>query len=926
MHGKTNNPENYGAFRRDINPTLLRELYEKHTDREIGKIYGVSDVIVSRYREEYGISTVTPRERDDKGRRSQGLRVIADLTPIELTSLYARMGDATIGKMFGVSKPVILRLREQWGVGTLTKTDRATETCALSTEQQDIIVGSLLGDGHITRRGTFRVTHTHMQMGYLLHLHQRLAPLSQPIWFDEKEQDNGVIAYTFGFATMQHSWLQQLRKVFYPESMGRKVFPTEMLQNLSPRSLAYWYWDDGHLDETLPSFALGDITQEEAEAVAEHLHIRFALDAYVKPSSRGTSCLIVGIRARTTDVFFALVSPYLLPDMHHKVPAECRPALQKPFRPRNTVGDVALPKDLLLRAKGWTSLDAAGKGELVRCLSSFWSEKGFPYPTPRAEEIDILARLTFEQVVVGDRLKRVGVGQSTCQSMVPHIWDTRSHESDQSPIDIFKDAAQLRHVIRVVFEMGGIPNAPQIRSGVRLLRYTGAYNFRPAAAKVLVDRFCPPGGLVFDPCAGWGGRMLGTLLSHARPRYMACEPQPETREGLGRLQAWVEDYVPDMRGKVDVSSSPAEDFDFPTGVDVVLTSPPYWKKIVYGAQPNLAGNRYLTYDSWLSGFWEVVIRKAAVALRPGGWLILNVDDVEVEGVQYPLVEDTKRLVAALGFGPPSLVLRYDMGKPGNRENYEPVMCWAKGVGVQRAEAGLSMETQKCESCGRVVPLRTSRCGACRTEDAKHDRVCAECGETFKAVRSDALFCTEACYARYKRRKSRELHPAKTTRVFTCTDCGKPWETALLGQFKRCPLCVEKAEVSGRTKACAYRTCGQSFTDTSTQNSMSYCCEDHRRREKMYRSGKAKDESFFRAPDAEKKRTCIKCRESFILSDGEKNNRCLICRSAARDKVCRGCGKAYRDESENNTRRYCGGCPAVSEESEDCGVLALFSSS
>jgi hypothetical protein len=37
----------------------------------------------------------------------------------------------------------------------------------------------------------------------------------------------------------------------------------------------------------------------------------------------------------------------------------------------------------------------------------------------------------------------------------------------------------------------------------------------------------------------------------------------------------------------------------------------------------------------------------------------------------------------------------------------------------------------------------------------------------------------------------------------------------------------------------------SFVDTSPKNSMNYCCPEHARREKMYRLGKAKDESYFR---------------------------------------------------------------------------------
>jgi len=840
---RTNTSESYGRFRAALTPKVLRELYREHTDSEIASLYEVSNAIVSRYRKEWGIRTVTPRERRDRERKQRGLPTIDDLSPATLAALYVNMGDAQIAAMHGVSKPVIIRLRREWGIKTLTRTDRATSNATLSEEQQEVILGVMLGDGHLTTKGVFQVTHSHSQVAYLVHLAQVLTPLSKPISFGEKIMDSGTVAYEYTLRTAPHLWLLAMRRMFYPE--GHRVFPDPVLEVLSPRSLAYWYFDDGHLDSNLPSIALGDVTMDEADHVCRLIRNRFALDTYVRPQSTET-CKLLGIRAKTTDIFFSLIVPYLLPEMHHKVPVKFRPSDVKPSRPRLTRETRPFPADLVSRSKSWPQLTEEGQERLLDDLVGFWSESGFPMPSPRVEDLDVLLQLEFNQVVRDGVLRRVNVGQSICSSMMPHMWDTKSEKAKLSPLGVFQDTHALRGTLRMLLRLNSVPNAPRLRSGVRLYQYGGAYNFRPAAAKVLVDRFCPTGGVVFDPCSGWGGRMLGALMSRARVQYIACEPQPETHTCLENLCSWVSEYMSGAEKRVEIHRVPAEDFPFPNDVDMVITSPPYWKKMTYGPQPDLAGNRYGSYQSWLSGFWGPVIEKAVRSLRVGGWLVLNVDDVIIRGELCPLVEDTKRVVRELGLGDPVEVYRYDMGKPGNRDNHEPVMCWSKGEALPMDRSGPSLTTTKCSGCGRVVPAQVEICQRCR-ERASRLKVCEECGKEFEARRRTAQFCPGgACGAR-NRRKRAHL-PAKTTRTFTCRGCGEKWGTAAHGNFRWCPNCREGRDTEARMKTCAYRACGRRFLDTSPRGSMSYCHPEHRRREKQFRSGKVVRVDQFRKPD------------------------------------------------------------------------------
>jgi hypothetical protein len=626
---------------------------------------------------------------------------------------------------------------------------------------------------------------------------------------------------------------------------GRKIFPEAILSTLSPRSLAYWYWDDGHLDSGLPSIALGDITDEEAQEVARLVGIRFSLDTYVKPQSTAT-CKLLGMRAKTADAFFYQVREFVTVDLLHKLPQKHWPLGMIPKVLPLTKEELSLPNGLRDRCAGWSSMGETTQEGLLTDLVSYWRDLGFPLTEPRPEELGVLHALDSTHVIQDGVVKNRQVGQATCHALAPHIWKAKSYGASASPDDIFHDPDLLRQAIRLSLGNGRIPNGSVLRGALRLLRRSGVYNFRPSAAKALVDRYCVPGGTVWDPCAGYGGRLLGTVLSSSMPKYVACEPQRETFTRLHHLRDWIDSYVPGVVTRVELHCVPAEDFDPPDGVAMVLTSPPYWRREVYGDEPNQSSNRYPTYAAWLAGFWNVIIGKAVRALRPGGWLVLNVDNFKIGGAEYDLVGDTTRAVQGLGLGAPE-VLRYAMPAPGNPDNSEYILCWPKaGVPAVTVPVG-RLDISTCSGCGRPIPatqLVAGVCGKCLAAKGT-TVVCKGCGDPFVAIRAGTWFHDEACYARFKRRKYRELNPAKTTRTFTCGSCGKAWETDQHGNFHTCPTCREAAEVAGRTKSCGYRACRVSFVDTSPKNSMNYCCPEHARREKMYRLGKAKDESYFR---------------------------------------------------------------------------------
>lgn len=831
----------YGALSKNLTEDRLRSLYTKdlRTDLEIGELIASElgfeepfhERAVARLRKRWGIETLTARQRREhlEGRSSPSLD---DLTPAALRDLYSQMGERQIAKHYGVSKPAIQRLRRLWGIEAISKTERSTSVLSLTDEQKEVIIGCMLGDGHLLERGVFKVSHAYHQYEYLKRVREILHPLSGPMAYEEKTmKGSGEVRAAFGFRTSQHVWLKAMRKMFYPE--GKRVFPAPLLDSLSERSLAFWYFDDGTLyDGNLPAFALGDVDEATVENTIRALGGRFGFDTYLSPRSTPT-CQIVSLRSASAGRLFEIVAPYATADMLHKIPERYWPKGVRREPKIQTSEHTSLPKDLRERALSWEPED----DDLVEDLFRFWRKAGFPFHVARPEDLSTLTRIELDHVLQKDILKARQVGQSSCQAFMPHIWSARNAGHGRSPKELFEDDDALRLSVKRALKSGKVPNAAGMRHALRY-KLSGVYNFRPSVAKVLVDRYCPQGGTVYDPCGGWGGRLLGTLTSSARARYVACEPSTQSFRGLRELAQWVDRYIPGAADRVEVNCVPAEEFEPPAGVDMILTSPPYWKQEHYADEYTQSSARYGTYEEWIEKFWSVVVRRSVRSLAPGGWLVLNVDDFVYRGVRYNLVEDTVAICVDLGLGQPDRI-RYAMPSPVKTDNHEWVLAWCRrGSLGNTQEPGPPLEVQT------HVPAKPSR------EIVKE---CEECDAKFYSTRKDAKFCSQLCGSRNRRRRGKK--PRKEHRVFTCQNeaCGKTFEVPLSGgRPKLCPVCrveeMEADELRRRTKICAYRHCGRDFVDYSRQNSAKFCHEEHRRREKLLRQGAVASVEGFRKPD------------------------------------------------------------------------------
>ena len=210
-------------------------------------------------------------------------------------------------------------------------------------------------------------------------------------------------------------------------------------------------------------------------------------------------------------------------------------------------------------------------------------------------------------------------GMKLCQHFFPNFWNIES-DNGQSFAKAWNDPIIMNKV-----RQWGLEGMSQLwLSWVRRAVYmaSGLPNssfYRPHFSKQVTMMTGKKNGTLFDPCAGWGGRMLGTVANGWN--YIACEPNIETFENLNRVIDCL-----DIRDRVQLYNIPAETFDFDrlNKVDVVLTSPPYFNLEVYTKDENQSYNKHNTYEEWHQNWLKPLIVNCLDKLSDDGISAWNV--------------------------------------------------------------------------------------------------------------------------------------------------------------------------------------------------------------------------------------------------------------------------------------------------------------
>lgn len=229
-------------------------------------------------------------------------------------------------------------------------------------------------------------------------------------------------------------------------------------------------------------------------------------------------------------------------------------------------------------------------------------------------------------------------GVRICNPFFPNRYNA-TWKNSMSAVMAWSDTRTMKRAIRFQLRHGDPTTPHRILRAITLLCRTPTI-FKPSIAKFIYQRYTCPGAVVWDPCSGYGGRLLGAFVSGVH--YVGTDVEPETIEGNRRLAEV-------LGARYDLFVSPAEIFE-PPPVDLVFTSPPYFDREHYSESEHQSWKKHgRSLAAWIDGFLLPVIQRARRALRPGGRLILNVADLQENGKTIPVVDQTIAAALTSGF-------------------------------------------------------------------------------------------------------------------------------------------------------------------------------------------------------------------------------------------------------------------------------------
>lgn len=187
----------------------------------------------------------------------------------------------------------------------------------------DLIIGSLLGDASVEKRGNsarieFKQGFNHAGYLYFIYfqfLFWGLVSTTTPIPFKIGDGKGGKhLVLRFRTRTsVKYTWF---RNIFYPE--GKKIVPPNIADYLTPRGLTYWIMDDGGYHKSGLILHTNSYTKKDVELLQFVLFNKFNIKTNIWPKYNN---YILYVPASSLPTVRELVLPYIHSSIKYKVHA-----------------------------------------------------------------------------------------------------------------------------------------------------------------------------------------------------------------------------------------------------------------------------------------------------------------------------------------------------------------------------------------------------------------------------------------------------------------------------------------------------------------------------------------------------------------------------------------------------------------------------
>ena len=214
------------------------------------------------------------------------------------------------------------------------------------------------------------------------------------------------------------------------------------------------------------------------------------------------------------------------------------------------------------------------------------------------------------------------IGMKLMRHFMPHFYAVKNYKG-VSIVSLWKKE-HLEKALRFNRKYHSTPYVSEI---IRSLSFTNGLGsvtmYRPLMAKTVVSHL--EAKSVLDVCAGWGGRMLGTVAAGNDVTYTGIEPCTATYDGLCGMRELLSlgQRVTLLKGAAEqVLKTLPSDQKF----DIALTSPPYYNLEIYDdsiGHDSGQSMQYQTYEQWIALFLEPVICEVLKRVKYSCWSVKN---------------------------------------------------------------------------------------------------------------------------------------------------------------------------------------------------------------------------------------------------------------------------------------------------------------
>lgn len=286
---------------------LMKTLYlEGKTCKEIGEIVNLSEKTVSYHLRNLGIEMRSQKKINQE----------------DFEKLWNEgKSDLEIAEFFGVEEITIKSYRTRGeNAGKFTRTDYFSEKdLKLSNEQEQFILGSLLGDLSIDLTGKMKnaklcLVHSIKQEELFMKKVEILGEFmgNYKLYIPAPDKRTGKIYQTWRGNSKTHKLFNEIYKLLYPNNI--KTITQEYLHKINnPIALAFWFMDDGTYSGQI---ATNCFTEQEVDLLINWMKEKWNIDC---SKHKNSSSFVIYLKESTRLDFERLIFPYMIPSMYYKL-------------------------------------------------------------------------------------------------------------------------------------------------------------------------------------------------------------------------------------------------------------------------------------------------------------------------------------------------------------------------------------------------------------------------------------------------------------------------------------------------------------------------------------------------------------------------------------------------------------------------------